>query len=318
MKGVAGAFRVLALVVFLLVCHVVGARAAGFATTRGSTATGESSGAPAVTKEARAAAEARLFLLTLAVCALETGVVAYPVLRSRWRGGRLAGTVFLLFFGVVTVQPMIEAAYFEVVSPRFLGRMAVMGGVIAALFAPVAVLFLGRWKAPPSNAEVPVEPTNAPPRTAAGWMRKAATAVVLYVVLYFVFGYLVAWQSDAVREFYGGSESASALHHLSRVLRGEPWLLPLQALRALLWVALALPVIALMRGRRWERSLALGLLFAVLMNAQLLLPNAAMPAAVRHVHLLETAACNLLFGAWIGASFGRSASLAPERGGRRP
>jgi hypothetical protein len=55
-----------------------------------------------------------------------------------------------------------------------------------------------------------------------------------------------------------------------------------------------------MRGGRLETSLALGFLFAVVMNAQLLLPNPYMPEAVRHAHLIETASSNFILGCFVG------------------
>jgi len=61
-----------------------------------------------------------------------------------------------------------------------------------------------------------------------------------------------------------------------------------------------MPVIRMMRGRWPETALAIGLLFAVLMNAQLLLPNPYMPEAVRMTHLIETASSNLIFGLLVG------------------
>src|SRR5206468_6991498 len=78
------------------------------------------------------------------------------------------------------------------------------------------------------------------------------------------------------------------------------WLIPFQMLRAMLWVAIALPVIRMLNGRWQETALALGLLFAVLMNAQLLLPNPYMPEAVRMTHLIETASSNFIFGLLVG------------------
>ena len=72
----------------------------------------------------------------------------------------------------------------------------------------------------------------------------------------------------------------------------------LQAVRGLLWAALAVPVIRMMKGKWWEAGLAVALLFGVLMNSQLLLPNPLMPAEVRMAHLLETATSNFLFG-WL-------------------
>jgi hypothetical protein len=122
--------------------------------------------------------------------------------------------------------------------------------------------------------------------------------VAAYVVIYFTFGYYIAWKNAAVRVYYGGSDPGSFLAQMSSVLRDTPWLMPLQAVRAILWTAIAVPVILMMKGQWWETGLAVALLFAVVMNSQLLLPNPLMPPEVRMVHLVETATSNFLFG-WL-------------------
>ena len=130
------------------------------------------------------------------------------------------------------------------------------------------------------------------------WIVKLFLIVIAYVVIYFTFGYFIAWKSAAVRAYYGGSDPGSLLGQMRSVLRDTPILMPLQAVRALLWTALAVPVIRLMKGEWWEAGFAVALLFAVVMNSQLLLPNPLMPREVRMVHLLETASSNFLFG-WL-------------------
>ena len=100
-----------------------------------------------------------------------------------------------------------------------------------------------------------------------------------------------------MRTYYGGDDPGSYLVHLAGLLRTEPLLFVLQAVRALLWTAIAVPVIKMMRGEWWEAGLAVALVFAV-MTSQLLLPNPLMPAEVRMVHLVETATSNFLFG-WL-------------------
>src|SRR6266404_8674289 len=87
---------------------------------------------------------------------------------------------------------------------------------------------------------------------------------------------------------------------METVLRDTPWLVPFQILRAMCWVALALPVIRMLKGQWPETALTIGLLFAVVMNAQLLLPNSYMPEPVRMAHLAETASSNFIFGVLIG------------------
>jgi hypothetical protein len=72
----------------------------------------------------------------------------------------------------------------------------------------------------------------------------------------------------------------------------------LQAVRALIWVALAIPVIRMMKGHWWEAGLAVALLFSVLMGALLLIPQDIMPDAIRMAHFAEVTSSNFLFG-WI-------------------
>jgi hypothetical protein len=82
-------------------------------------------------------------------------------------------------------------------------------------------------------------------------------------------------------------------------------------LRALLWVAIAVPVIRMTTGPWWQAALCVALLFAVVMNTQLLLPNPYMPRDVRLTHLVETASSNFVFG-WVLV-----AALLWHRGGTR-
>jgi hypothetical protein len=103
-----------------------------------------------------------------------------------------------------------------------------------------------------------------------------------------------------VSAYYGGADPGGLFPQLGNVWRDTPWLFALQIGRALLWVAIALPVIRMLKGGWRETALSLALLFAVAMNSQLLLPNPYMPEAVRMAHLIETASSNLLFGALIG------------------
>ena len=62
------------------------------------------------------------------------------------------------------------------------------------------------------------------------WAWKLAVIVIAYVVLYFSFGYFVAWKSPAVREYYAGSDPGSFLAQMKTVLITTPWLIPFQML----------------------------------------------------------------------------------------
>ncbi len=230
-----------------------------------------------------------------AVSFLNTAVLAYVILRSRWAGWKLVLAIFVVFYGVNTVMSQIETAYFLTrLPPGLLPRLFLAGAIIAALVSALAVPILGKGRraGPDDEGEAGL---NMPVRQ---WIVKLALIVIAYVIIYFTFGYFIAWKNDAVRAYYGGSDPGSLLAQMRIVLRETPMLLPLQAVRGLLWTALAVLVIRMMKGEWWEAGLAVALSFAVLMNSQLLLPNPLMPQEVRMVHLLETASSNFLFG-WL-------------------
>jgi len=231
----------------------------------------------------------------LTVSFLNTAVLSFVIIRSRWGGWKLVLTIFFVFYGVTTFMPQIETAFFLThLPPGMLPRLFLAGAIIAAIFSPLAVLILGKRK-PDRASEESHSRLNLP---FVEWIGKLCLIVVAYGVIYFTFGYFIAWKSPAVRAYYGGRDPGSFLAQLSSVIRETPWLLPLQILRALLWAAIAVPVVRMMKGQWWEAGLAVALLFGVVATSLLLLPNPLMPPKVRMVHLLETATSNFLFG-WL-------------------
>jgi hypothetical protein len=170
----------------------------------------------------------------------------------------------------------------------------VMGAVAAVLFAPGAVLVLGKWK---KEADASIE--HRQPASPGEWTWKIAVLGLVFLSLYYLFGYFVAWQIPAVRDYYGGTDPGSFIAQMKNVVIGQPWMVPYQYLRGLLWAGLAVLVIRMMKGRWWEGGLAASILFAV-PSLYLLLPNEMMPEPVRMAHLIETLPYQFLFG-WIAA-----------------
>jgi hypothetical protein len=272
--------RLLALTIILFVCFAV---AGGVLGQQGNSPTSEQAGAAA--------------LPLLTVCFLQAIVLTYLILRSRWTGWRLAATVFVVFYGVATFMPQIESAVFLTRLPAgMLPRLFLMGALIAAPFSLLAILILGKRKT--TSADDHSSSRLIMPRSEWAW--KLAVIALAYLILYFTFGYFIAWRNPAVPEYYGGSDPGSFFAQMGTVLRDTQWLIPFQLVRAMFWVALALPVIRMLKGQWAETALALGLLFAVVMNAPLLLPNPYMPEPVRMAHLVETASSNFIFGVLIG------------------
>jgi len=223
----------------------------------------------------------------LIVCTLQTIVLSYPIIRSRWTGWKLVLTIFFVFFGVTTFLSQIETVVFlrylmDVVPAEIIPRLFVQGAVVAGLFSPVAVLIHGKMKSieelhSPNNLVMPLSE----------WMWKLILIAVIYVVIYFSFGMLVFMPlaGEAFQEFYGN-------------LQLPVWILPFQMVRGVIFGLIAIPVIRMMNSERVQ--LAVALLFSVLMGSLLLLPNPFMPETIRMAHFVEVTTSNFLFG-WLVA-----------------
>jgi hypothetical protein len=282
------ALKVAALTVIMFILYGVAAGAAGL---EGASPPPEQGGNTA-------------FLLLL-VCLLNTVILTCIILRSRWTGLKLIAAIFVAFYGVTTVMSQIESAIFITqLPPGTVPRLFLMGAIIAAPFAIFSVLILRRRR----SDTVQEEPSGENISSAGEWAWKLGLIVIAYLVLYFSFGYFIAWQSPAVREYYGGTDHGSFFASMRDLAATTPWLFGFQAFRALMWTAIAFPVIRMLKGSRFETALWIALLFSVVMNTQLLLPNPYMPEAVRFAHLVETASSNFIFGFLVGWLLSRSNS----------
>lgn len=238
---------------------------------------------------------ARTLLALLAVSVLNTLVLAYVILRSRLAGWKLSLNLFIVLFGVSTFMSQIETAVFVTRLPPGMLRGIVLSGLVFWLiFCPLAVLILGKHK----NHEKSIEPKFRLQMPVSDWLLRLSIIAVSYVIIYFTFGYFIAWKSPAVRAYYGGTDSGNFFTQMAAIFRSTPWLPLFQFGRGLLWVALAVPLIRMTKGQWWEAGLAVTLCFGVLTTSPLLIPNPIMPAVVRMVHLVETTSSNFLFG-WL-------------------
>ena len=244
--------------------------------------------------------------ITLLVFFAETLAMAYFVRRSVQGGIVLVVALFLVFFGHNAVVLHIESLIFlqAHLPTESLWKIVGMNTLVALLYAPLAVLLLGRRKRNPDAP--PVWSLLRMPWGDAVW--KIGIASVSYVALYLLFGYYVAWKQPAVQAYYGGTDPGSFFAQLTALGRGQPWLFAVQLLRGALWIGFAYPLIRFQDVSRSRALLACGFLFSV-WSLQLLLPNPFMPHEVRMIHLREILISNFLFGALASWLFSRS----PER-----
>jgi hypothetical protein len=242
------------------------------------------------------------------VSLINTLVLSFIILRSPWYGLKLIGAVILVQFGVETFMAQIETLYFnsavQMGTTEFVGIVAV-GALRALIFAPLAVIIFGKLKKPAQPEDDLVAP--APPI----WGKRFVAITVLYVVIYFLFGYFVAWQWEETRLYYSGTTAIKPLfiHFRDLFLIEDPLIIPFQLMRGALWTLLAITIVRMMKAKRWENALAVALAFAVLFSLPLgLFPNPYMTPLVARAHFYEVSTSMLLFGGiagWVLYSKGR-------------
>jgi hypothetical protein len=233
--------------------------------------------------------------LTFSIC---VGVVAsYLILRSSWHGWMLAGAMFVGMYGISTVATQIESIVFlsNKLPQGMVRALIVQGAIATALFAPLAVLLLGKWRGAVAGGFSP-GPAHLGVASAA-W--RIAFLMIAFVFLYLFFGYYVAWQSRELRSYYGGPEWPTFYDSLKGNWLNSRWVLPLQLFRALLYVAFMYPLIRMLRVPRWESAIATALFLSAWTTA-LLIPNPLMPATVARSHFWETLGFSLVFGTLLG------------------
>lgn len=280
--------KVLILTLILVACFIVASVVSGIATTQPPEPPTSSGVVESRQSEGMGALVFTSFLITM--------VFTYLILRSRWSGWKLVGALVLAFYGLMTVMPQIESVIYlqHRLPAEMIPKLFTMGAVVAVLFCPLAVVILGKRK-----NEVTTSLENARLQMSPGeWLWKMGIIAVVYPILYFTFGYYVAWKNPAVQAYYEGTDPGSFLAQMASVWHATPWMFPLQAFRGILWLVFALPVVRMLKGRSWETALAIAILFSV-WSAQLILPNPFMPRGVAMAHLVETASSNFIFG-WIG------------------
>lgn len=225
-----------------------------------------------------------------------TLMLVYLALRSRWHGWRLAGALFVICYGLYTLLGWIELLAFPAVSRNMpngmMSGLLIAGFILTIPFSFLAVWILGKTGKYPAENEINDRLRFSPSE----WIWRLAAGAVLYEIVYFTFGYFVAWRTPGLPEFYGGTDPGTFFGQLANVMRDTPWLFALQIFRGLIWTGIGCIIVRMHKGGAWETILATGLTFTVIMNASLLFPDPFMPSFVAHAHGIELVSSNFLYG----------------------
>ena len=222
-------------------------------------------------------------------------ILVWAARRSSFKGFKLTGVLLVLSFITQTFLTQIETAYFISAFPLLQGNFTVYGlflqGLITSVFFALLVTLIvgGFSRKPRARANFTVHANQ--------FLKASAWLGGVYIVLYLLFGYFVAWQSQELRIFYGGpAELNSFANQILTTLMSKPEILFFQYARGILWIACLVPLFKGFTGKRFELIVLSGLALALLPTAQLAFANPLMPANVSLYHFWEVSISTGIFG----------------------
>lgn len=208
--------------------------------------------------------------------------IIYLLKRLSLNGFRLIAATALSVSGIQIFMTQIETWVFidsfPSITPQWLANIFI-GNLVQTVVITSIAYFM--WK-PATKTEISSFKAMI---TRDKWW-KLAILSVLYMILYFVFGSLVPWRFEVVRNFYLTSVTTI----------GNTELAFIQIARGALWVLFCLPVLFNLKNSRTERYILVSLMMALLPTILLLMPNSLMPFQIRMAHFVEIFLSNGIFG----------------------
>ena len=155
----------------------------------------------------------------LIVSFVNTLVISFVIIRSQVVGWRLVGFVFVVFFGIATVMSQMETAIFvSGLPPGMLPRIVLSGLFIALIFSAVAVFV---WRKNKTTVVLSRSGLSLSPKQ---WLLRLTVIGCSYVIIYFAFGYYLAWKNPAVLAYYNGTDPGDFFSQIKSVFLATPWL----------------------------------------------------------------------------------------------
>ncbi len=223
-------------------------------------------------------------------------ILVWAARRSSFKGLAMVGQLFVLSFGAQVFMTQIETGYFLSAFPLLrnnfqLYNLIWRGAITSLLFSLLVTLMVGGFSKKsrrPSSFTV----------TADRAVRYGSWLPLIYLVLYLLFGYFVAWQVKELRLFYGGpAEVNGFIEQWLVTAMGKPEFPVFQYFRGILWLACLVPLFRGFTGKRLELVILSALALGLLPTAQLAFANPLMPAGVSLGHFWEVSLSTGIFGA---------------------
>ena len=223
-------------------------------------------------------------------------ILVWAARRSSFKGLAMIGQLLVLSFGTQVFMTQIETGYFISAFPllhdNFQLYNLIWRGFLTSLFFSILVTLIcggfSRKPRPQTNFTV----------TANHAVKHAAWLAFIYLILYMLFGYFVAWQVRELRVFYGGpAELNGFFEQWANTAMVKPEFPVFQYFRGILWILCLVPLFIGFSGRRAELVILSALAMALLPTAQLAFANPLMLDAVSLGHFWEVSISTGIFGA---------------------
>lgn len=215
--------------------------------------------------------------------------VFYIGKHAEWKNKWLIGSLIFVYATVYCFMTQIETLFFGAAFPGLSDSDAwviMLANLIPLLLiVPLTLMVTKR-----STLTTPMMPR---------WSLITLISRILllggvYALIYFVFGYFVAWQFADLRWFYSGSTDKQPFisHMISNIQDSR--ILSFQLLRGVLFSTFILPVVLMLYHKR--QPLLISLILVYLSTAVvLIIPNFLFPDSVRWVHFIEMSSSMTLF-----------------------
>ena len=247
-----------------------------------------------------------LFLLITSVWVCFT--VYYIVRHSHFSGIKLFLNILFVLFFVQCFMMQIETLFFGYAF-QVLTKGDVVFIMLAGLFPLLATIPLLMTFF--QNKHVSVESEKVEKINMRSIALKLGIIGVMYLFVYMMFGYYVAWQFEELRIFYTGlAEKLSFWGQMLNNFKTNPGIFPFQIVRGVLFGIFIIPL-TVMVNKKADFIISVCLVY-LCTAVVLLIPNVLFPDVVRFAHFIEMTGSMLLFGIIVGYIMWRKDNMQIE------
>jgi len=220
---------------------------------------------------------------TYLVSLLDTVVVALALTRMQSSRGGLFYAIFAVFYGVTSLLVALESVYLGPLFPVAAAvRVIIDGAIRGVLFSAACVLLLA-----PLNVRLPVAQSRRLVMSKGEWTWKLIVSGIFWMLLFILFGFAVYIPLAGYLDPVGLAKEQS--------INLPAWTLPFQAIHGVIWVALTIPMMKMLRVE-WKRTaLLVAALYGILSVGNLLVPTGMSPG-LQAAHSAEILGESFAFG----------------------